>query len=101
MTLKILSLGVLATMALSGCGTAASKIPAAFFTCDDGSRFSASFPEGKAQINLPDNRIVTLSQARSGSGYRYASEGYELRGKGKDATWMAGGHAPVHCTSQP
>jgi membrane-bound inhibitor of C-type lysozyme len=101
MTLKILPPGLLVAVALSGCGTAASKIPAAFFTCADGSHFSASFPEGKALVTLPDHQTVTLPQRRSGSGYWYSSGRYELRGKGKEATWTVGRRTPTSCQSQP
>ncbi|HEU0231371.1 MAG TPA: MliC family protein [Burkholderiaceae bacterium] len=101
MTLKTLPLGLFVAVALSGCGTAASKIPAAFFTCADGSHFSASFPEGEALITLPDQKTLTLPQQRAGSGYWYSSGRYELRGKGKDATWTVGRRAPTSCRSQP
>ena len=100
MTLKILA-PAFATIFLAGCGSAASKIPAAFFTCADGTHFSASFPDGKARVNLPGQKTAVLPQVRSASGYWYASNRYQLRGKGKTATWTADQHAPVQCKAQP
>src|SRR3546814_16116494 len=90
MILKFLPLGVAALAILSGCGSAATKIPQAFYTCDDGTRFSVSFPENEALVTLSNQQTVTLPQQRAASGFWYSSGRYELRGKGKQATWTVG-----------
>jgi len=101
MIMKFLPLALLALVGLSGCGSAASKIPQALYTCADGTRFSVSFPENEALITLKDQQTVILPQQRSGSGFRYASAHYELRGKGKQATWTVGRRAPTACHAVP
>jgi membrane-bound inhibitor of C-type lysozyme len=101
MTWKLVPVAALAVLALSGCGSAAQKIPQALYSCDDGTQFSASFPGNAALVTLQDHQTVTLPQQRSGSGFWYSSGRYELRGKGKEATWTVGRRTPVHCRAIP
>jgi membrane-bound inhibitor of C-type lysozyme len=98
---KFVPLGILAAAVLSGCGTGASKIPQAHYTCADGTQFWASFPEGEALITSQDKEPLVLQQRRSGSGFIYSSGRYELRGKGKQATWTVGRRVPTTCTATP
>lgn len=98
---KFLPLGILAAIALSGCGTGASKIPQAHYTCTDGSEFWASFPQGEALITFQGKEPLVLPQQRSGSGFWYSSGRYELRGKGKQATWTVGRRVPTTCNAVP
>ena len=92
-----------ATLALSGCLTPCPTVnPAAttvHYNCEDGSDLTVTFShqpdsahvvqEGYAPIDLP-TRIT-------GSGYRYATEGAELRGRGEDARWQRPGAAETIC----
>lgn len=98
---KFAPLGILAAVVLSGCGAGASKIPQAYYTCTDGSQFWASFPEGEALITFQDKQPLVLLQRRSGSGFLYSSGRYELRGKGKQATWTVGRSVPTTCNATP
>lgn len=41
---------------------------------------------------------VVLQSQRPASGIWYAGNGYELRGKGPEATWTAPNQAPLNCT---
>jgi membrane-bound inhibitor of C-type lysozyme len=69
------------------------------YRCDDGSQLDATFShlpdsahvvqEGYAPVDLP-SRIT-------GSGYRYAQEGAELRGHGPDVRWERPGAAETIC----
>ena len=86
--------------ALGGCAHAdRSPVFSAAYACDDGQRFTVLFESEAALVRLPDSNTVRLAQQRAASGMSYAAEGYELRGKGDDATWKTPGTAPVRCKS--
>lgn len=71
---------------------------AKFFVCDDKSRFSVTFENrvDRAIVEFPGREPLSLSRIRTGSGYGYSNEVYELRGKGQDAVWLAPS-GDVHC----
>jgi putative lipoprotein len=75
-------------------GIAGPKI----FVCDDQSRFSVSFESrvDRAIVEFPGREPISLSRIRTGSGYGYGNDIYELRGKGQDAVWLAPS-GDVHC----
>lgn len=80
--LLVLALGAV----LSACGTSRA-IPMQEFRCDDGSILSISFHDEEATVILPNGEIAVLAQQRAASGFWYASNRYELRGKGYEASW--------------
>lgn len=93
-----------AALSLAACQTscpdaAAPSVTNTGFTCEDGSVLQVAFSrqpdsarivqEGYAPLNLPA-RIT-------GSGYRYADGGAELRGRGTEARWTRPGAAETIC----
>ena len=85
---------------LSACADSPThQAPTAAYRCDDGSRFTTRFDPDSVSVFLANGRTVELPQQRAGSGMWYAGNGYELRGKGDDATWTAPGAAPLQCRS--
>jgi membrane-bound inhibitor of C-type lysozyme len=83
----------------SGCALAACIVPLlaaphafaadpkATFVCDGGRTIVASFPEGKAELAFGDGKTISLPQAMSGSGARYANadDTFEFWNKGNTA----------------
>lgn len=61
--------------------------PVSAYRCENGTRFTVVFNEDEAVVRLEGGRTFTLSERRSGSGFRYASRGVELRGSGREATF--------------
>ena len=98
---------LVAVLALAGCQTPCPNTNPASTTlayhCEDGSDLSVTFnrqpdsahvlQEGYAPLDLPA-RIT-------GSGFRYAREGAELRGRGQDARWARPGAAETICHETP
>lgn len=94
---------IAALVALAGCNTPCPPVDTGpvrvTLTCEDGSLLAVTFArqpdfalivqEGYAPLELP-------AQA-SGSGYRYAQEGAELRGRGTEARWTRPGAAETIC----
>jgi len=73
--------------------------PHATYRCEDGSHFFVRFSGDAARVTLSDGTRLRLSQQVAASGIWYSSGRYELRGKGREATWTAGRRVPVNCTS--
>lgn len=76
---------VLAGLALSAAPAAAST--KAKYDCKGGTVMTVYFKKNSAKVIVPGAEAVTLPQAMSGDGFRYAKKSYELRGVGKKATW--------------
>jgi len=51
----------------------------------------------QAEVRVDGAAVVALPQQRAASGFWYEASGYELRGKGGEATWTALGQAPLTC----
>ena len=62
--------------------------------------FLNSEPGRPAIVRPPEGPAITLAPQPSGSGFRYADETRELRGKGRDVTWTDAGTPPVVCTER-
>ena len=73
------------------------RAPTAAYRCDNGAKFTVRFDANSALVQWSDGRRATLPQQRAASGMWYAGRGYELRGKGNDATWTEPQAAPTEC----
>lgn len=62
--------------------------------------FVTSDPAKPAIVRTPDGGQLSLAAQASGSGFRYADETHELRGKGREVTWTDGSKPPVVCTER-
>lgn len=73
----------------------------ATYRCEDGTVLPARFDNahGIVELTLPDGAAARLTQQRAASGIWYASEGHELRGKGREATITLGAAPPLSCRS--
>lgn len=104
MRLALATAATIAFLALAACQTPcpATTTPTTTnlsYRCDDGSNLAVTFThqpesahvvqEGYAPVDLP-SRIT-------GSGFRYAREGAELRGRGQDVRWERPGAAATIC----
>ncbi len=68
-------LGALAIVALTPVSAlAAAPVASATFTCKGGKTISATFYADKVELRLSDGRSLTLPQAMSASGARYANQ---------------------------
>lgn len=69
------------------------------FTCEDGSRIEAAFDNEANIVTLSGvgDRQLVLNGQPAASGIWYQGSGYELRGKGDEATFSAPGASPVNC----
>ncbi|MFD1332256.1 MliC family protein [Methylopila musalis] len=100
-------LGLAAALALPGCASAPeapSPRPAPTaaaedtrYACDDGSFLQVTFRDESAHVVMADGETADLGQQRAASGVWYASERYELRGKGDVATWSERGRPAASC----
>lgn len=97
-----------ATMAGSGSATGGdTMIPAtpppattnASYACADGTRIDAAFDNVSNIVTLSGigDRQIVLNAQPAASGIWYQGSGYELRGKGDEATLTAPGAAPLTC----
>lgn len=73
------------------------RAPTAAYRCENGARFTVRFDANSALVQWSDGRRATLPQQKAASGMWYAGRGYELRGKGDDATWSEPQAAPTEC----
>ena len=71
------------------------------YRCVDGSRINVRFNNGAdtATVQSGGKVIAVLKGQRPASGIWYAAPGYELRGKGKDATFTQPKMPPLACRS--
>lgn len=88
------------TMALAACGTPTNKVYTAVYQCENGRRLDVVFEPGQAVITMEDGSMATLEQKPAASGIWYSNGRYELRGKGKDATWAVGRRVPTKCRAR-
>lgn len=90
-------------LALAACQTpcppATTGVTLVNFACEDGSDIAVTFSRGPdaAQIVQEGYAPLTLPTRNVGSGYRYAEEGAELRGRATVANWTRPGAAETLC----
>lgn len=82
----------------------AAKASRVIFVCPKDTLLTVEFvtadPTKAAVVQTPDGSQLSLPAQESGSGYRYADETHELRGKGREVTWKDGAKPPVVCTEE-
>ncbi len=100
---------IIATLAfaLAGCASpcpAPTTGPAAArLDCEDGSSLSVAYRYGpdSASVLQEGYTALTLAGRLSGSGYRYASDGAELRVQSAVARWVRPGATETVCRALP
>lgn len=77
----------------------ATGIVTATYRCVDGSRINVRFDKGAdtATLRSGGKLVAVLKGQRPASGIWYAARGYELRGKGQDATFTQPEMPPLAC----
>lgn len=94
---------LLAAATLAACQTPCPSAPAeetqARFRCEDGSTLAVTFARRPdvARIAQDGFPLIELPSRGTGSGYRYASEGAELRGRGSEVRWSRPGSDETLC----
>ena len=78
---------------------ALNRVVRAVYLCDNSERLTVDFdnPRQMATVRNSSGEAVDLFQERAASGIWYRASGYELRGKGVQATWTADGREPTEC----
>ncbi len=73
------------------------------YACDDGSDLAVTFTRSpdNAQIVQEGYAPINLPARITGSGYRYADNGAELRGRALQARWTRPGAAETVCRETP
>lgn len=93
---------VVAVLALAACQTPCPAVntepTVSHFTCEDGSELRVTFTPSQATIEQEGYVTLTLPSRGAGTGYRYADEGAELRGRAVDARWTRPGAAETLCS---
>ncbi|GLK76643.1 hypothetical protein GCM10008171_18970 [Methylopila jiangsuensis] len=101
--------GLAATLLLAGCAAnpeaparPASRAPSPApeetrYACDDGSFLQVTFGDETAHVVMADGETATLVQRPAASGIWYASDRYDLRGKGDVASWSEQGRPAASC----
>lgn len=81
-----------------------AKTNRVIFVCPKGALLTVEFvtsdPTKPAIVRTPDGGQLSLPARASGSGFRYADERHELRGKGREVTWTDASKPPMVCTEQ-
>lgn len=69
------------------------------FRCEDGSLLNVTFTRSPdaARVAQEGYVVVELPARVTGSGYRYADNGAELRGRANEARWTRPGAAATDC----
>lgn len=96
---------VLACLTLAACQTPCPPPPVdtptlSRFECEDGSELQVTFTRAEAVIVQEGYATLTLPSRISGSGYRYADNGADLRGRLSEARWTRPGAAETVCQQQ-
>ena len=97
---------VLAAAVLTGCQTPCPAPPrgasSATYSCEDGSELQVTFLGTPDEARVVQEGYVTVQlPARvTGSGFRYASSGAELRRRGNEVRWTRPGAAETVCIQQ-
>ncbi|GIK50033.1 MAG: MliC family protein [Hyphomonadaceae bacterium] len=97
---------VLAAAVLAACQTPCPApqrgATSAAYACDDGSELQVTFLGAPDEARVVQEGYVTvqLPALVSGSGFRYASGGMELRRRGDEVRWTRPGAAETVCTQQ-
>jgi hypothetical protein len=95
---------VFAVLVLAACQTpcpAPDTGPStASFQCADGSVLNVTFTRNPdmARVAQEGYVAVDLPLRVTGSGFRYAANGSDLRGRGREARWTRPGAAETECT---
>lgn len=94
-------------LALAACQTPCPPLSTGLtlvqFACEDGSDLAVTFSRGPdgAQIVQEGYAPITLPARGVSSGYRYAEEGAELRGRATVTNWTRPGAAETLCRETP
>ncbi|MFO1016841.1 MAG: MliC family protein [Hyphomonadaceae bacterium] len=96
---------IFAILALASCQTPCpgpeTGSRTAAFHCEDGSDLNVTFAYGatdSARVVQDGYTTLDLPARIMGSGYRYADNGAELRGRGREVRWTRPGAAETVCT---
>ena len=78
---------------------AMTRVVRAVYLCSNGEKLTVDFdnPRNMATVRNSNGLAVDLHQQTSASGIWYTTSGYELRGKGNEATWTASDRAKTNC----
>jgi hypothetical protein len=92
---------VFAVLAVSACQTPCPAPNAqaiiATFGCEDGSDLRVTFTLDSAVVEQEGYTTLTLPARITGSGFRYADNGAELRGRMNESRWTRPGAAETLC----
>jgi membrane-bound inhibitor of C-type lysozyme len=94
---------IFAALALAACQTPCPAPPSdpitTSFRCEDGSALTVTFTRNPdaTRVSQEGYTTVDLPARVTGSGYRYADNGAELRGRGREAHWTRPGAAETVC----
>lgn len=78
---------------------ALNRVIRTVYLCNNSERLSVDFdnPRDMATVRTSSGEAVDLFQERAADGIWYRASGYELRGKGVQATWTADNREPTEC----
>ena len=78
-----------------------AQVIQAQYSCANGQTLQVAFdnPRELAIVTGPDGVAHDLPQQRSADGFWYGANGFDLRGRGDEATWTVSGAAPTVCQS--
>ena len=78
---------------------ALNRIIRTVYLCNNSDRLTVDFdnPRQMATVRNSSGTAVDLFQTRAADGFWYRASGYELRGRGAMATWVADGAEPTDC----
>lgn len=76
-----------------------NSVVRAVYLCNNSERLSVDFdnPRQMATVRTSSGQAIDLFQERSADGIWYRASGYELRGQGATANWVADGREPTDC----
>ena len=78
---------------------ALNRLVQAVYICENAQQLTVDFdnPRQMATVRTSEGLAHDLYQQRAADGIWYRADGYDLRGRGKDATWSVAGKPPTNC----
>lgn len=88
-------------LALAAAGGCVTPPPTTMYACPGGDSIVVGFGQGFAELHLPPDRVVRLSQERAASGTRYGDGRYILVTKGAEASlWHGRREVGMNCRTR-
>lgn len=95
--MKLATFALVLPLVLLGACAGPQALPTVEYLCTDRSALRVTYHKERALVLLADGYSVDLPQQRTGSGFQYADERHDLRGKGQEVSFTLAGRPTLYC----